>query len=152
MPFLMASAPVRRGRVRSLRSKAAVWLLPSTGSEGEALKRLGLSAGLSMLRIVRICVVGSDGQRKRGGRAKSRRLGWRGGIAMCGVDVNVFDPAAAVVFTRSRLVLLKFVGRTKSGDRIPGPLGLRILAGVHLSDLEDAALVIGAHTKAFARS
>jgi hypothetical protein len=50
------------------------------------------------------------------------------------------------------LVLLKFVGRSKSGDRIPGPLGLRILAGVHLSDLGDAALVIGAHTKAFARS
>jgi hypothetical protein len=36
---------------------------------------------------------------------------------------------------RSRLVLLKFVGRSKSGDRIPGPLGLRILAGVRLSDL-----------------
>lgn len=83
MPFLMARAPVRRGSVRSLRSKAAVWLLPSTGSEGEALKRLGLGAGLSMLRIVRVCVDGSEGQRKRGGRAKSRRLGWRGGIAMC---------------------------------------------------------------------
>ncbi len=124
---------MRRGSVRSLRSKAAVWLLPSTGSEGEALKRLGLGAGLSMLRIVRICVDGSDGQRKRGGRAKSRRLGWRGGIAMCGVDVYVFD-RAAVVFTRSRLVLLKFVGRSDSGDRIHGPLGLRILAGVWLSD------------------
>jgi hypothetical protein len=52
---------------------------------------------------------------------------------MCGVDVYVFDPAA-VVFTRSRLVLLKFVGRSDSGDRIPGPLGLRILAGLWLSD------------------
>ena len=109
----------------SLRSKAAVWLLPSTGREGEALKRLGLSAGLSMLRIVRICVVGSEGQRKRGGRAKSRRVGWRGGIAMCWCvcirPAAVFAPV---------LVLLKFVGRSNSGDRIPGPLGLRILAGV----------------------
>jgi len=32
-------------------------------------------------------------------------------------------------------VLLKFVGRSESGDRILGPLGLRILAGVRLSDL-----------------
>lgn len=31
---------------------------------------------------------------------------------------------------RSCLVLLKFVGRSEVGDRIPGPLGLRITAGV----------------------
>lgn len=67
------------------------------------------------------------------------------------VDVYVFD-RAAVVFTGSRLVLLKFVGRSKSGDRIHGPLGLRILADVIRSDLEDAALVIGGRIKAFARS
>ena len=94
--------------MRSLRSKAAVWLAPSTGREGEALKRLGLGAGLSMLRIVRICVVGSEGQRKRGGRAKSRRPGWRGGIVMCGC---VCISPAAVVFA-PRLMLLKFVGRS----------------------------------------
>ena len=116
--------------MRSLRSKAAVWLAPSTGREGEALKRLGLGAGLSMLRIVRICVEGSEGQRKRGGRAKSRRLGWRGGIAMCGV----------YVIDRRRWYSIPFdvaeVRRKEhSGDRIPGPLGLRILAGVRLSDL-----------------
>jgi len=117
--------------VCSLRSKAAVWLLPSTGREGAALKRLGFRAGLSMLRIVRIWVVGSEGQRKRGGRAKSRSVGWRGGIAMCGVCVDVTGGGGI----RSRLVLLKFVGRSESGDRILGPLGLRILAGVRLSDL-----------------
>jgi hypothetical protein len=94
--------------VRSLRSKAAVWLLPSTGREGEALKRLGLGAGLSMLRIVRICVVGSEGQRKRGGRAKSRRVGWRGGIAMC--RYVCFTGGGGI---RCSLVLLKFVGETR---------------------------------------
>jgi hypothetical protein len=85
MPFLMARAPVRRGRTCSLRSKAAVCEAPRTGSEGEALKRLGLGIGLRMERIVRVCVIGSDGQRKRGGRAKSRGVGWRGGIvfAVC---------------------------------------------------------------------
>lgn len=66
---------------------------------------------------------------------------------MCG-GVRVFD-RAAVVFTHSRLVLLKFVN---FGDRIPGPLGLRILAGLRLSDqILGAALVIGGRTKAFAR-
>lgn len=69
---------------------------------------------------------------------------------MCGC-VYVFD-RAAVVFPHSRLVLLKFVGRSNSGDRIPGPLGLRILAGLRLSDqILGAALVIGGRTKAFAR-
>ena len=83
MPFLMARAPVRRGRTCSLRSKAAVCEAPRTGSEGEALKRLGLGIGLRMERIVRVCVVGrAEGQRKRGGRAKSRGVGWRGGIVL----------------------------------------------------------------------
>ena len=84
MPFLMARAPVRRGRTCSLRSKAAVCEAPRTGREGEALKRLGLGIGLRIERIERVCVVGRDGQRKRGGRAKSRGVGWRGGIVVVG--------------------------------------------------------------------
>jgi hypothetical protein len=82
MPFLMAMAPVRKGRTCSLRSKAAVCEAPRTGREGEALKRLGLGIGLRIERIERVCVVGRDGQRKRGGRAKSRGVGWRGGIVV----------------------------------------------------------------------
>lgn len=83
MPFLIARAPVRRGRVRSLRSKAAVCEEPRTGREGEALKREGLGTGLRMERIERVCVIGSvDGQRNLGGWLKSRVVGWRGGMAV----------------------------------------------------------------------
>ena len=59
MPFLMARAPVRGGRVYDLRSRAAVFEEPSTGRSKPALKRLGLIFGLSVL-MERVNVRGSN--------------------------------------------------------------------------------------------
>ena len=78
MPFLMASTPVRKGSIGSLRRNAAALDAPMVGSLGPLFQRLSFTAG-EMDRIVRRNRRDTEGQRKRGGTAKAE-LDGLGGI------------------------------------------------------------------------
>lgn len=69
MPFLVASAPVRGGRVYALRSRAAVFDAPRTGRSMPTLKRFGRILGESVF-ILRVQVFGRapEGKRNDGGK------------------------------------------------------------------------------------
>ena len=66
MPFLIASAPVRKGNECSFRSSDAVREASSSGSLCPTLNLLGLVGWMDL--IARTHWRGTDGQRKRGGR------------------------------------------------------------------------------------
>lgn len=69
MPFLVANAPVRGGRVYALRSRAAVFDAPRTGRSMPTLKRFGRILGESVF-ILRVQVFGRapEGKRNDGGK------------------------------------------------------------------------------------